>query len=127
MTASPVVLDGSSPYSDRAMNIVAVKTRDGEQKGGGKEAGNLNNELVLTWDRKANCFDPSKVQTVLLRCPNLENAGKLQIRKLLGGTIETKIRSELPFHTHPHHAALNSSHLASRVSASWLACTLTLD
>jgi hypothetical protein len=83
MTASSVVRDGSSPYSDRAMNIVAVKTRDGEQKEGGKEAGNPSNELALTWDRKANCFDPSKVQTVLLRCPNLENAGKLQYANFL--------------------------------------------
>jgi hypothetical protein len=49
MTASVVVRDGSSPYSDRAMNIVAVKTRDGEQKTGGKEAGNLSNELLSTW------------------------------------------------------------------------------
>jgi hypothetical protein len=49
MTASFVVRDGSSPYSDRAMNIAAVKTRDGEQKTGGKEAVNLDNELLSTW------------------------------------------------------------------------------
>jgi hypothetical protein len=50
MTASFVVRDGSSPYSDRAMNIVAMKTRGGDQKTGGKEGGNLNNELLSTWD-----------------------------------------------------------------------------
>jgi hypothetical protein len=85
MTAGSVVPDGSSPYSDRAMNIVAVKSRDGEQKGGGKEAGNLNNELVLTWDRKANCFDPSKFRPYCCACRvvNLENAGKLQYANFL--------------------------------------------
>ena len=61
MTASFVVRDGSSPYSDRAMNIAAVKTRDGEQKTGGKEAGNLDNELLSTWDREASCLILSKV------------------------------------------------------------------
>jgi hypothetical protein len=50
MTASFVVRDGSSPYSDRAMNIVSVKTRGGDQKTGGKEARNPNNELSSTWD-----------------------------------------------------------------------------
>jgi hypothetical protein len=49
MTASFVVRDGSSPYSDRAMNIAAVKTRDGEQETGGKEAVNLDNERLSTW------------------------------------------------------------------------------
>jgi hypothetical protein len=34
------------------MNIVAVKTREGEQEKGEKEVGNLNNELLSTWDKE---------------------------------------------------------------------------
>jgi hypothetical protein len=34
------------------MNIVAVKTREGEQEMGRKEVGNLNNELLSTWDKE---------------------------------------------------------------------------
>jgi hypothetical protein len=34
------------------MNIVAVKTREGEQEKGGKEVGNLSNELLSTWDKE---------------------------------------------------------------------------
>jgi hypothetical protein len=68
---------------------------------------NPNNELALTWDRKANCFDPSKVQTVLLHCRRKRR--QAPIRKLLGGTIETKIRSEAP--SHFTHLKCHSSYL----------------